>query len=432
MDTVTTESPSVDLGRYIKPGDTILWGQAHAQPLTLIRALVEQRHRIGRVRVFLGIGHELDAVLTSEHADCLEFVGYCGTGSNRNLVRAGVMDILPVHYFGMDRMIREGTLRIDVLFLQLPKPDKEGRYSLGFAREYLVAALGVARTVIAEVSEEVPWTFGGPYLREEDFDLVIPARSGLAVPAGLGEPTQMEQSIGRHVAGLVPDGATLQTGIGNVPDVILAALKDHHDLGVHSGSLGERIAWLIEAGVITNRRKPIDTGVTVGGLLYGGTRLRRLAHQNPAIELRGTDYTHASQVLERFERLVAINSAVEVDLTGQVNSEVANGHYVGAVGGILDFVRAAGRSKGGVPIIALPSTAGKFSRIVASLSGPATIARSDAGVIVTEHGVADLRGLTLRQRVRRMIDIAAPEHRESLDRAGHALIGARWGVASSD
>jgi acetyl-CoA hydrolase len=191
---------------------------------------------------------------------------------------------------------------------------------------------------------------------------------------------------------------------------------DRRDLGVHTGSIGDGIATLCEAGVVTNARKAIDAGVCVGGVIIGSARVRQFAHRNPALELRGTEYTHDANVLRRFDRFVAINSAVEVDLTGQVNAEVAAGTYVGAVGGAGDFLRAAQASRGGVPIIAMPSTAGRHSRIVARLAGPTTIPRSDACVIVTEYGVADLRGLSLAQRHSRMIDVAHPDHREALER----------------
>ena len=171
---------------------------------------------------------------------------------------------------------------------------------------------------------------------------------------------------------------------------------------------------LAEAGALTNDRKAIDRGVSIAALLVGSARLQRFAHRNPALQLRASDYTHAAATLAAIEQFVAINSAVEVDLSGQVNAELAGGRYVGAVGGAPDFLRAAQRSRGGLPIVALPATAGVRSRIVANLSGPVTTPRCDAGLIVTEHGVADLRGLTLRQRRRRMIDLAAPEHREAL------------------
>ena len=200
---------------------------------------------------------------------------------------------------------------------------------------------------------------------------------------------------------------------------VLAQLRDRRELGVHSGSIGNGFADLHEAGVLTNSCKSTDTGVSIGGVLIGGEKLRRFAHRNPALEMRGTDYTHNPRVLGSIERFVAINSAIEVDLTGQVNAEIAGGRYVGAVGGIADFLRAAQASRGGVPVIALPSTASARSRIVPTLSGPVTVPRSDACVIVTEHGAADLRGLTLSQRIPRMIAIADPAHQEHLERAAH-------------
>lgn len=407
------ESTAIDFDGLIRPGDTIMWGQSHAEPVTLMRALVRERSRLARIRVFLGIG--LAEVLEPEHADAIDFLAYCGSGSNRKLARAGVLDILPAHYSQLPSLIRSRALAVDVVMFQVSPPDALGRHSLGLAREYLVAALKGARTVIAEVHPDVPWTYGGPYLRATDIDLLT--QSDAAFPEhAKAEPGTIEKAIGRHVAELVDDGATLQTGIGAIPDAVLAALADRRDLGVHSGSIGDGIAALTESGAITNARKTIDAGVTVGGVLIGSERLRRFAHGNASLELRGTEYTHDPRVLGRIGRFVAINSAVEVDLTGQVNAEVAAGTYVGAVGGVGDFLRAAQASAGGVPIVALPSTAGKHSRIVARVSGPVTVPRSDACVIVTEYGAADLRGLSLAQRVSRMIAIAHPDHREQLER----------------
>ncbi|MFJ4192554.1 acetyl-CoA hydrolase/transferase family protein [Pseudomonas sp. NPDC089534] len=407
----TTAFP--DLTRLIRPGDTVMWGQANAEPLTLIQALVNQRHALGRLRVFLGIGQS--DLLRPEQADAIDFLAYCGSGTNRALAQAGVLDILPVHYSQFPRLIEQRMLRIDVLMLQVSPPDALGRYSLGLAREYLLPALRSARVILAEVDPSVPWTYGGPYLQASDFALMIPS-SLTSVSAPASAPGPLETAIGRHVAGFIEDGATLQTGIGNIPDAVLAQLRDRRELGVHSGAIGDGIATLAQAGVITNSCKGIDVGVSVGGVLIGSDTVRRYAHLNDALELRGTDYTHSPHVLGKLDRFVAINSAIEVDLGGQVNSEVAGDRYVGGVGGILDFLRAAQSSRGGVPIIALPSTAGNRSRIVASLSGPVTVPRSDGCVIITEHGVADLRGLSLAQRVNRLIAVAAPEHREALER----------------
>ncbi|AIO37603.1 citrate lyase, alpha subunit family protein [Burkholderia cenocepacia] len=401
------------LSSLIRPGDTVMWGQSHAEPVTLMRALVARRHSFKRIRVFLGIG--LADVLTPEHADAIDFLAYCGSGANRKLARANVLDILPAHYSQLPELIRSGALRIDVVMLQVSPPDEHGRYSLGLAREYLVEALKHARAIVAEVHPDVPWTYGGPFLRAADIDLLVASDTPFP-DAAATTPGPVEQAIGQHVASLVEDGATLQTGIGAIPDAVMAALHDKRDLGVHTGSIGDGVAALCEAGVVTNARKTIDAGITVGGVIIGSARVRRFAHRNPALELRGTEYTHNVHVLRRIDRFTAINSAVEVDLTGQVNAEVVGGTYVGAIGGVGDFLRAAQASRGGVPIVALPSTAGAHSRIVTTLSGPVTVPRSDACVIVTEYGIADLRGLSLAQRVPKMIAIAHPDHRERLAR----------------
>jgi len=407
-------SPETDLSAFISAGDTIVWGQSHAEPRTLIRHLIAQRHRFGRVRVFLGMG--LSGQLRPEHADAIDFLAYGGGGTTRKLAPSGALDILPVHYSRLPHLIRSGALRIDVMMLQVAPPDADGRYSLGMAREYLTESLRHARAVLAEVHPGVPWTHGGPYLSEDDFDLLIDSQDDLPAEA---EATidPIAEAIGRNAASLIEDGATLQTGIGTIPDAVMAQLTDRRDLGVHTGSIGDGMVRLHRAGVVTNARKPVDAGLSVGGVLMGGADLRAFAHRNPDLELRGTEYTHDPMILGQIGNFVAVNSAVEVDLTGQINSEVAGGRYVGAVGGIVDFLRAAGSVERGVPIVALPSVARDRSRIVAQLSGPVSVPRADSCVIVTEHGIADLRGLSLKQRIGTMIAIAHPRHREDLARA---------------
>lgn len=407
------------LQALIRPGDTLWWGQATAEPQTLTRAVVQQRHALAqgrRLRVFVGIG--ASDTLQPAQADAIDFFGYAAGGPHRALAQAGVLDILPSHYSHLPGLIRAGVLPVDVVLLQVSPPDAQGRYSLGLVQEYLPAAIERARVVMAEVHPDVPWTHGGLHLQASDFALLIDAEHP-PLDQSRSAPGPVEQAIARHVAGWVEDGATLQLGIGNLPEAVLAALHGHRDLGLHSGAVGDGIAVLAEAGVLTNARKSLDTGVGIGGILMGGERLRRWAHRNPQIELRGTDYTHDPEVLATSHKLTAINAAIEVDLTGQINAEVAAGCYVGAVGGAVDFLRGAARSKGGLPIVALPATAKGKTRIVAQLSGPVSTPRSDAGLIVTEHGVADLRGQTLSRRVRRLIDIAAPEHRADLERQAH-------------
>ncbi|MBD9417186.1 acetyl-CoA hydrolase/transferase family protein [Pseudomonas sp. PDM16] len=402
-----------DLSPLIRPSDTVLWGQANAEPLPLTTALMAQRQRIGRFRVMLGIANS--STCRPEHADCIDFLAYCGAGANRELANAGVLDILPCHYSQLPQMIRSGALRIDVLLLQLAPADSNGRYSLSLAHEYLLPALDTARVVIAEVNQQAPRTFGERTLGADDIDYILHTdRAPLENPPS--RIREADAQIAWHIAGLVEDGATLQMGIGAIPDAVLGALADHQDLGVHSGSLGDGVAQLMQSGAITNARKSLDRGVSVGGILLGSRLLHDFAHDNPAILLRSTAYTHDPDVLAAQSRLVAINAAVEVDLSGQVNSEVAAGSYIGAVGGALDFLQGARRSRGGLPIIALPSTAGSTSRIVARLNGPATIPRSEAGLIVTEFGIADLRGKTMKERLQAMLDIASPQHQDQLER----------------
>jgi acyl-CoA hydrolase len=224
-----------------------------------------------------------------------------------------------------------------------------------------------------------------------------------------------EAAIAGQVAGLVEDGATVQIGIGSMPSAVLHALAGHRDLGIHSGMITDAVADLIEAGAVTGARKTVDRGQVVTGFLMGTAALFARAAGNRAVVLRDTTYTHDPAVLAAQHRFTAINAAIEVDLSGQANTEVMRGRYVGAVGGAVDFMRGAARSEGGLAITVLPSTAGPASRIVASLSGPASIARSDAGLVVTEHGVADLRGQPLRERQRRMLAIADPAHRSALE-----------------
>jgi len=410
------------LRALIRPGDRIWWGQATAEPLTLTRALVAHRHAIaqgGRLGVFVGIGQS--DTLRPDQSDVIDFFGYAASGPHRQLARAGLLDIVPSHYSHLPGLIRSGTLPVDVALVQVSPADTEGRHSLGLVHEYLPAVLDRARVIIAEVNPDIPWTHGSRYLTADDIALTVDAQYA-PIDLERGAPSEVELAIARHIAGRIEDGATLQMGIGNLPEAVLAALHGHRDLGLHSGAVGDGVVALAESGALTHARKTVDTGVGIGGILMGSERLRRWAHRNPLLQLRETTYTHDPEVLARQYKLAAINGAIEVDLTGQINAEVAGGVYMGAVGGAADFLRGAARSHGGLPIIALPATAKGASRIVAQLSGPVSTARSDAGLIVTEYGVADLRGLPLSQRVRRMIDIAAPEHREALDRQAHALL----------
>lgn len=407
----------LDLTRYLRPHDTIVWGQACAEPATLVEELVRQADRIGRLRCFVGIPAE--TALTAETAPVgLTIHSYCGAGSNAALYAAGRLEVWPVHYSALPGLVSAGALRADVVFVQVSPPDRHGRHSLGLGDDYFSAAIETARVVIAEINDRVPFTPGARTLTAEDWTCSI--RSSRP-PGELPTPAVGEtaRTVARNAAALVPDGATLQFGIGALPEAVLGELFNHRDLGIHSGLINDTAMQLVEAGVATGARKTLDPGVAVGGLLAGTDTLFRWAHHNPAIGLRPTSYTHDPAVLARSHQLVAINAAIEVDLTGQVNAEAVGERYVGAVGGAVDFLRGASRSPGGVPIVALPSTAssqrGAIPRVVSRLSGPVSTPRSEGIVVVTEHGVADLRDASLSQRVERMIAVADPAHRAELD-----------------
>ena len=412
----------LELSEWIRPGDRVLWGQACSEPQSLVRLLMAQRHRVARadrVNVFLGIGAPGGA-LNLQAVDCIDFASYCGTGANRNLAKSGHLDILPSHYSQMAAMMADGRFRVDVLLLQVVPGTTPGRFRFALAQEYLSATLESARVVIAQCNPLAPAAFGQKELSEKDIDVLVRvAEPVIEMPSPAANP--VEDRIAAHIASLVEDGDTLQFGLGNVPDATLARLHDRRDLGIHSGLLNDRAARLIELGVANGLRKTRDRGIAVTGVLMGSAPLFRLAHENPKILLSDTRYTHDAEVLASLHQFTAINSAIEVDLSGQVNTELARGVYVGAVGGSLDFLRGAARSRGGKPIIALPSTTGPQSRITARLDGPVSIPRSDIAFVVTEYGIADLRGATLKQRRQRLLDIAHPDHRAALD-AAHSLL----------
>jgi acyl-CoA hydrolase len=408
---------ALDLARYVKPGDTVAWGQACAEPLTLADALTRQRARLGGVRCFTGISSS--PALRPENRDYLSFASYSAAGANRALRAAGLLDIVPSHYSELPRILGDGPLRADVVFLALPRAGPDGTFGLGLAADYLTPLIGRARAVIAEVNDQIPEIGCDRRLSRSELDVIVHTSRA---PAEYPEPSpsDVEAAIARRVAGLIPDGATIQLGLGTLPSATARQLLGHRGLGVHSGMITDAVAELIEAGVVTGARKTVDRRLVVTGFLMGTGTLIARAAADPSIQLRDTRYTHDHAVLAAQHALVAVNSATEVDLTGQANTETAAGRYVGGVGGAADFLRGAARSPGGVPVLALPSTAGDASRIVARLTGPASVARADAGVIVTEYGVADLRGLTLAQRRERMLAIAHPDHRPALEAAAAA------------
>ena len=375
-----------ELATVVRPGDAIVCGQACAEPQTLLELLVAERARLSGCTLFMGSSYS--GIVQPGHADHLRMASYCGTGTNRALADAGVLDILPAPYSQLGALLRERRLPCDVVFAQVSPPNARGEYSLGLSVEYLAPALAACRAIVAEVNDQVPWTPTEPLLRREDFDLLVQT-SRAPVVLEENRPKAQDLAIARHAAALVPDGATVECGIGALPNAVVAALRGKRGLRYHSGLVCDAVVDL-------------ELDSCVGGALIGTPRLFAWARENPKLRLVSSDITHGAATLSCIQRFVAINSAVEVDLTGQVNGEVARGSYVGAVGGALDFVRAASQSPGGMAITVLPA-----ARVVQQLSGPVSLPRSEAGLVVTERGVADLRGCTLAERERRMRAVGA-------------------------
>lgn len=424
---MTTElrAEELELARYIRRGDTVVWAQGAAEPLTLSETLVAQRHAIGPITLFLGPGYS--QTLAPEHSDCLTFLGMSAIGTRRRLVDAGVLRLIPCQLSDVESLFDSGILKADVVILHLSPPadDGGGEYSMGLVNDYLKIAMRRARTVIAQVNDRLPWTYSDEPLDMARVDYLVRS-SRPPLEHATREPSEVDKKIARRVAELVPDGAVIQMGIGAMPCAILDALHSHRRLGLHSGMVSDAVVDLIKSGAVTNETKPFDRDASITGTLLGTRKLYDFAHRNRALRLVPLSVTHNIELLARIDGFVSLNSAIEVDLSGQVNAEVAGGTYIGAVGGQVDYVRAARRSRGGKSIIALPATArgGKVSRIVASLNDPiVTTARSDVDIVATEYGAAHLRGMSLEERARRLIAIAHPAFREPLERHARAVFG---------
>lgn len=405
---------ALDFAEFVRSGDLVCWGQAAAEPLPLTARLMAQRDHVGGFSAFIGIG--LGDTPDPAYTDRVRFTSFCGTGTNRKLAAAGALGILPVHYSDLPGVLAG---RIDVLLLQVAEHPDGGRFSLSCACDYVETLVRAARVVIAEVNRRAPFT--SAEIAAADIDAIVCTDRPLP-ELGRTAPTPAERAIAAHVAALVPDGATLQFGLGAVPDCAAELLVDRRNLGLHTGVLSDGAMGLMRAGAVTNALKPFCRGVTVAGTLLGSRELLDFAHLNPSIAMKPISVTHALAVLAQLPAFTAINSALEVDLSGQANTETVGERYVGTIGGALDFLRGARASAGGLPIIALPSTVEvkgqRRSRITDRLSGPATIGRADAAIIVTEHGIADLRALTLAERAEALIAIADPAFRDGLIEGG--------------
>lgn len=400
----------IDLRRHVRPDDTVWWSQAAAEPLPLTTALRDQIASLNSVTCIPGwsladtLAHRSGGFRTRSY-------GVLGSAAVEG------PDVVCHHLSAIPRLVRSGALPVDVALVQVSPPDDRGCHSLGISVDYMPAVIDAARTVIAEVNEALPVTRGHVRIPADRFDAMWPSDRPL-ITVRHAPPSSTELAIARHVAGHIPDGAVIQLGVGRLAAAVAAELSSRRGLAVHSGLIEDWVIDLVEGGAVDQSTPTVgDAGPVTAGTAVGSHRLYHFLHEQPAVSLAHTDRTHGITSLAAIDRFVAVNSALEVDLTGQVNAECIGDRYVGAIGGQADFLRGAAASPGGLPIIALPSTGkeGTRSRIVTQLSGPVTTARSDVAFVVTEHGVADLRGLSLAERADALRLIADPLHRSALE-----------------
>lgn len=401
----------------IRPGRRILIGSGAAEPVRLVEALARDGHHLADNEIVhlltLGPAPYIHPDLAARFRHSAFFIG----PNVREAVQEGRADFIPVFLSEIPELIRARRVRIDVALIQTSTPDAHGYVSLGVSVDVVRAAVDCADLVLAEINPRMPRTHGDSFLHVSRIDAMVPVDEPLlehvSAPAG-----DVEKAIGEHVARLVPDGATLQAGIGSIPDAVLTALGHHQHLGVHTEMLSDTMMNLALAGVIDGSRKSVLPGKLVTSFIMGTRRLYEWAHDNPALELRGSEFTNDPRIIADNDQMVSVNSALAVDLTGQVAADTLLGKFFSGIGGQVDFVRGAARSRGGRSIIALRSTAqgGAVSRIQAAFDAGAGIvtSRGDVRFVVTEYGVADLWGRSVRERALALIEVAHPAFRAEL------------------
>ena len=421
---ITTAEEAV---KAIHSGQRVFLTGNCSVPQKLLAALVERAHELQNV--------EIAQVLTigpAPHAEP-DMQGHLNintlfiSDNIRGAVHEGRADFTPSFLSEIPHLFRSGRLALDAALIHVAPPDEHGFCSLGIEAGLVKTPAQSARIVIAEVNERMPRTLGDSFIHISKITHAVPVDYPLA-ELPMGEMNEVSAQIGRHVAALVEDGSTMQLGIGAIPDAVLQSLLDKKDLGVHTELFSDGVMELVQKGVITNERKTLHPGKIVSGFILGTHKLYRFVDDNPIVELHPTEYVNDPFVIAQNERMVSINSAIEVDLTGQVCADSIGPKLYSGVGGQVDFVYGAARSKDGKPIIALPSTAAlrdgrRISRIVSMLKPGAgvTTTRNHVHYVATEFGVAELHGKTIRQRARALIEVAHPDFREQLDREAAEL-----------
>lgn len=403
--------------RFVRSDHNIYIHASAAAPQVLIDAMVNAAPRLKNVKIF------------HLHTDCVadyanpEYEGIFEVNSlfiGPNVRKAtweGRANFIPVFLSDVPNLFRSGTIPLDVALIQVSPPDKHGYCSMGTSVEASRAAMQMASKVIAQVNKFMPRTHGDGLIHYSEIDAMVDGNFPLPEVI-LPEPNEVEHQIGQHVADLIEDGSTLQMGIGTIPNSVLAKLTRHKDLGVHTEMFSDGVIPLVESGVINNRLKAVHPGKIVSGFVFGSKKLYDFIDDNPLVNMLDIAYVNDVRTIRKNPKVVAINSAIEVDITGQVCADSIGSRFYSGVGGQMDFIRGASLSKGGKPIIALASQTNKGeSKIVPVLKPGAGVVTTRAHVqyVVTEYGVAQLYGKPIKRRIRDMIDIAHPDHREWLE-----------------
>ncbi|TCO10821.1 acetyl-CoA hydrolase/transferase family protein [Natronoflexus pectinivorans] len=419
--------------KVIKSGDRVHLSSVAVTPHALIKAMVER----GRKKEFYDVKvQHIHTEGPAPYADpALEGVFQLESffvGANvRKVTQQGYADYIPVFLSETQKLIRQGYLHVNVAMVQVSPPDKHGFVSLGTSVDATLAAIENADTVIAQVNKHVPRAWGDAMLSIRDIDYFVEHDEPLYIHNN-APLSDIEKAIGRNVAELVEDGACLQMGIGGIPNAVLAELGSHKDLGIHTEMFSDGLLPLIESGVVNCKKKQIDKGKIVASFLMGSQNLYDFVDDNPMVAMMDVSHTNGIHVIRKNKKVTAINSALSVDLTGQVCADsIGTTHYSG-VGGQIDFIRGAGHSEGGKPIIAMPSVTSKgVSKITPTLMEGAGVVTTRANMhwLVTEYGAVNLYGMSLQNRAKAIISVAHPDHREMLDKAAFERFGPHFHFA---
>lgn len=403
--------------KNLKPGMRIFLGTACGEPLTLVEALVSGQRQIEDAEIFqllpLGNAPYAEKKYSGRFRHNSFFIG----PPLRGAIREGRADYTPIMLSDIPRLIKHGRVKIDAALISVSPPDSHGYVSLGVSVDIVKTAVQHAGVVIAEVNESMPRTLGDCSFHVDQIDLFVKGERPI-LEFSFPEPTEVQAKVAENVARLVEDGATIETGIGIIPTTVLKFLGDRRDLGIHTEVMLDAIVDLVEAGVITNSRKTINQGKTVASFCMGTRKLYDFVHNNPGVEFHPTEYVNDPYIIAQNDKMAGINVALEVDITGQVAADSIGYTFYSGIGGQVDFIRGAGKSKWGRPIICLPSVTsdGTKSRIVPFLSEGAGVVttRGDVHYVVTEYGIAYLHGKSIRERAMSLIQIAHPKFRDEI------------------